>query len=201
MTDAHVQEAAPQEEHLLPNDPPAPRRNCKCGRCCTLVLGGLIGLVLGAIGGGVLTFFAVRSIGDSAPIKPIPPACGACELNDLEGRFVGNVSQSEAVLGHTLHVRYTMVHSFRNGSVDVSLTAIESPFSILKSFSCPNVPFVLDRTLCNLTISNACMATEQAASQVAEMAYVWDGANGLTVYETVQLLPGLRKNFMWTERA
>jgi len=99
-------------------------------------------IIGGASGAGLATVVLLQLSSDvnSNDDHPVPSAC--CSTGEpLTGRFVGNVSTTKTVIGHELAVRFSMTHEFRahnasGGVVDVSLTAFESPFSVLEGFRC-----------------------------------------------------------------
>ena len=188
-------------------DPSPRRRRCCCGApkysCCCVVLVLLFALLAGAAAGAGLAFLVLRQLaGNSSSTAPPPPSACCATGSLLTGLFVGNVSTSKTVLGHTLTVSFQMSHDFRahnasGGVVDVSLTPYESPFDMLDPFTCANVTFSLRN--CSVLLQSACLSAAYAKDDVTTMTFDWQGGDELQAYEGFTIA-GFPQSYRWTER-
>eukprot|EP00927_Polykrikos_kofoidii_P081037 TRINITY_DN78149_c0_g1_i1.p1 TRINITY_DN78149_c0_g1~~TRINITY_DN78149_c0_g1_i1.p1 ORF type:complete len:234 (-),score=28.63 TRINITY_DN78149_c0_g1_i1:175-876(-) len=180
--------------------------------CLTHICVAVLCLFLGFLGGGA-AMFAVRqsSNADDGQLPPLPscPPCNCsangtgvrCNHDLLDGRFGQEVDTTETALGKTIHVRFYMSHSFhaKDGTVDVSLVPIESPFDMLARFSCTSVPVLLNESSCVISIDDECTRAANAKNYVAAMNYLWDGSDTLTVFEHLHIPVLGSKLYTWTE--
>eukprot|EP00929_Paragymnodinium_shiwhaense_P069783 TRINITY_DN35216_c0_g1_i1.p1 TRINITY_DN35216_c0_g1~~TRINITY_DN35216_c0_g1_i1.p1 ORF type:complete len:208 (-),score=33.31 TRINITY_DN35216_c0_g1_i1:263-886(-) len=174
--------------------------------CCTHLLTACCSFMVGGFGGGAAVFGTVKSMGgdNTAPL-PIPAPCNcphgdSCDPKKLDGLFSGKVSVSKTVLGMTVHVKYTLSHTFdaSNGLVDVDLIPEQSPFNMMKPFHCQRVPVSVNKTACTLAFTDECLQSNYDENYIADMQYVWDGNGVITVYESLKT-PVFSQVYVWNE--
>ena len=186
---------------LLPQPDVHAKERRKCSMLATSAIAGA-SLVLGTVSGAGLMFVAMQQLASQgrAPV-PLPRCTGACDNRLLSGRFVANVSRSENVLGIPLWVRFVMEHYFNgtNGTANIAMYPIQSPFNELQPFYCADVPFTLGLD-CNVTLSDVCTESAFRASKVRDLNYLWDGADRLTVSQVMDPNPLFRQQLIWEER-
>ena len=174
-----------QREYLLVGAE-APKHDTRCWHQRNPVFFALgIGILMSSISGVITAGFFLYGFSFEANTAQVSlPSCGACIKSPLDGRFVGEGQLSITVLAQPLLFTWTTSYAFNasNGTVDVSVVPILNPFPRpLTAFDCPGVPyFIADYTVCNISITDACIVAAGGGTDSTPSDVYWNGADNIT---------------------